>query len=256
MERYDIDVIVNDVRIAIDQNINNVGDGVGSFNDVDSDNYVDVDTLSLNETIKSKIVDAVRMIEKAAPTHMLGDAMTIDCNGKLFYYKVSTNDKGYYAKLILPKDYLRLVTFKMEDWNTILTSSDLITAEQSTYTLQRSSIERVRGNKERPIIALVKTTSANGVNDNCGLCIEAYSTDNGKQCECNYLPIPLINENDEISIPSRLYRSIIYAIGYLVSLSFGDTSKAQSMLVTARSLAEIGYDTNEIVQQAQQDEAQ
>lgn len=61
MKVYLLDEIAKDVRIAIDQNMQ-------SETLVD---FGDVDTLSLNDIIKSKIVDAVKRIHSTAPSYLL-----------------------------------------------------------------------------------------------------------------------------------------------------------------------------------------
>ena len=58
---YQIQDIERDVRIALDEN------------DVNTQlvQMGDVDTLALNDIIRSKIVEAVRRVELAAPAHLL-----------------------------------------------------------------------------------------------------------------------------------------------------------------------------------------
>lgn len=69
---YKIEVVERDVRIAIDEN--------KTSEQLISDE--DIDTLSLNDIIRSKIVEAVRRVESSAPVHYLeeghvfGDAST------------------------------------------------------------------------------------------------------------------------------------------------------------------------------------
>ena len=59
---YKIEVVERDVRIAIDEN--------KTSEQLISDE--DIDTLSLNDIIRSKIVEAVRRVESSAPVHYLG----------------------------------------------------------------------------------------------------------------------------------------------------------------------------------------
>ena len=54
---YKIEVVERDVRIAIDEN--------KTSDQLISDE--DIDTLSLNDIIRSKIVEAVRRVESSAP---------------------------------------------------------------------------------------------------------------------------------------------------------------------------------------------
>ena len=59
---YKIEDVERDVRIAIDEN--------KTSEQLISDE--DVDTLSLNDIIRSKIVEAVQRVESSAPTHFFG----------------------------------------------------------------------------------------------------------------------------------------------------------------------------------------
>lgn len=61
MKVYRLDEIAKDVRIAMDQNMSS--DTLIGFDDVD--------TLSLNDIIKSKVTDAVKRIHSTAPAYLL-----------------------------------------------------------------------------------------------------------------------------------------------------------------------------------------
>lgn len=266
MTEYQVSDIVRDVRIAIDQN-----------KDASSmENFGDVDTLDLYNLIKDKIVDAAKLIMKAAPLHMIGNGVKPE-NLEISYWKVYEGDSQCYAVVKLPADYMRCVTFRMEDWLLPITGSDIITPESPEYALQRSRVVGVRGNKERPVLVLVpyvadateKGTEEDKVadateketeEDKTEYCYEAYSTDENKSCYFTYLPIPAINKSDKISLPSRLYRAVVYAIAYLTALALNAQAQASAMLSTAKQLAEIQDSVPHVQQQVpeyqQQDDEQ
>lgn len=250
---YLVSDIVRDVRIAIDQN-----------QDAESmENFGDVDTLDLSNLIKDKIVDAAKLIMKAAPLHMIGKGMSPN-NLEISYNKVYESDSQCYAVVKLPADYMRCVTFRMEDWLLPITGSDIITPESPEYALQRSRVVGVRGNKERPVLVLVPyvvdATKKETEEDKTEYCYEAYSTDENKNCYFTYLPIPAINKSDKISLPSRLYRAVVYAIAYLTALALNAQAQASVMLSTAKQLAEIQDSVPRVQQQVpeyqQQDDEQ
>ena len=95
---YKIEVVERDVRIAIDENKTNeqlINDG-------------DIDTLSLNDIIRSKIVEAVQRVESTAPAHFLEEGHLF---GRSVYWE--TNGSGW---TLLPDDFMRLIAFRMSDW--------------------------------------------------------------------------------------------------------------------------------------------
>lgn len=252
MNDYQVSDIVRDVRIAIDQN-----------QDAKSmENFGDVDTLDLFNLIKDKIEDAAKLIMKAAPLHMIGKGVKPN-NLEILYEKVYEGDSQCYAVVKLPADYMRCVTFRMEDWLLPITGSDIITPESPEYALQRSRVVGVRGNKERPVLVLVPyvadATKKETEEDKTEYCYEAYSTDDKKQCYFTYLPIPTISK-DKISLPSRLYRAVVYAIAYLTALALNAQAQASVMLSTAKQLAEIQDSVPRVQQQVpeyqQQDDEQ
>lgn len=93
-----IEDIVKDVRICLDQNM--VSESLL--------NEGDIDTLSIEDIIRSKIVDAVQRVESGAPTHLLEGGHNF---GDSIYW---TKDGSGWT--LLPDDFMRLVVFEMSDW--------------------------------------------------------------------------------------------------------------------------------------------
>lgn len=95
---YKIEVVEQDVRIAIDEN--------KTSEQLISDE--DIDTLSLNEVIRSKIEEAVRRVETSAPVYLLEEGHEF---GEAVYWE--DNGSGW---VLLPDDFMRLIAFRMSDW--------------------------------------------------------------------------------------------------------------------------------------------
>lgn len=90
---YQVKDMVRDVRIALDENPS----GKALLPELD------VETLSLDELIRSKLVEAVRRVEMAAPLHLLEA-------GHSFGDAVYWGDRGS-GWVVLPDDFMRLTGF-------------------------------------------------------------------------------------------------------------------------------------------------
>ena len=94
---FQIDKIMQDVRICLDQNM-------------ESDALIesgDIDTLALDEIIKSKILEAIQRVHRDAPNYLLEGGHNF---GDAVYWREL--ESGW---VLLPKDFLRLVVFEMDD---------------------------------------------------------------------------------------------------------------------------------------------
>ena len=118
---YNISDIVKEVKIAIDENVDSTS----------MEGLPDEDTLKLNEIIKSKILDGARIIETAAPLHLLDSGLafgeSIGWHGQPGY------GSGY---VHLPDGFMRLVCFQMSDWDYAVNTA--IDERDPMYQLQRS----------------------------------------------------------------------------------------------------------------------
>lgn len=192
---YRVDDIIRDVRIAIDQNS---GDefltAVG-----------DMDTLFLNEMIRSKIVDAVRSVEIEAPLYMIDIGSNFGDN--IHWKEYEGVGSGY---ILLPDDFMRLIVFQMSDW--ITSVSEVITPSMALYKLQSSRFPGIRGNIQNPVCAIVVYP--------IGRVLEFYSCSGGSDVKIQkavYLKEPEIDEDDLIYICERCYRPAVYYCAALVS---------------------------------------
>lgn len=208
-----------ETKVALDENVDSTAlSGLG-----------DVDTLSLLEIIESKVVDAAMVIEQNAPAHLLD-------SGRAFGESIGWDGQpGYGAGYIhLPDDFMRLVCFQMSDWDYAVTIA--ITEDSPQYQMQRSRFAGVRGNPQKPVVAITSQP--------IGLVLEffsCYSGDNAFIKKARYIPMPRIR-NGKIELCEKLKRAVVYYTAYLAALSLGNGDAAAAMLSTARELAEISQD--------------
>lgn len=236
MAQYKVEDIVGDVRLVLDQN--QTSEAMSGFGDID--------TSDLDDVIRSKIEDAAQLIVSSAPIHKLDGGK--DMNLKYIQNsKVRSSDYTWYVVIPLPADYLRLLYVKCDDWNKAV--SEGITTEDPQYALQRSRVESVRGNAERPVVVLAPLTMT--IEDKAfqgnGKCLECYSTTQpSKKPSVKYIAKPAIykvvigdDTTEEIDIPTELYRSVVYATGYLTATAFGSETQATMLISVAKDLADI-----------------
>lgn len=210
---FNVDDLKREIRIALDQNMNST-----PLLDVG-----DIDTLSLDDIIESKIEDAARLVMRDAPLHLLD-------GGKAFGESIKWFSRegvggGYIA---LPSDFLRLVSFQMSDWSYPVNVA--ITEDHPLYPLQSSRYAGIKGNPQRPVVALSSQP--------IGLVLEFYSCEAGEGVyvkRATYLPIPKIN-GGQIIFSEKLKSSVVYYAAYLTALSIGNGDLATVLLNTSKEL--------------------
>lgn len=209
---YKIEVVEQDVRIAIDEN--------KTSEQLISDE--DIDTLSLNEIIRSKIEEAVRRVETTAPTFLLEEGHEF---GDAVYWE--TNGSGW---VLLPDDFMRLIAFRMSDWER--TCYNAISVDDPLYDLQSSRYKGVRGSVQKPVCAVVNRAE--------GKALEFYSCDSEEACvkRATYLPYPKIDDEDGIDISERCYTAVVYTTAALVLTAYGANDRAEQLNALAKSIME------------------
>lgn len=209
---YQVSAIERDVRIALDEN--EVSTPLVQSGDVD--------TLSLNEVIRSKIVEGVRRVEMSAPAHLLEEGH--DFSGGIYW-----GDKGA-GWILLPDDFMRLIAFRMSDWER--TVYEAISADDHMYAMQSSRYRGIRGNEQKPVCAIVNRAE--------GKALEFYSCkdDTAQIVRAGYLPYPRIDANDGVDISQRCYEAVIYAIAALTAATYGDSDKATNYNELSKTLIE------------------
>lgn len=151
-----------------------------------------------------------------------------------------TNRNDYfYARVPLPQNFLRLLAFKMSDWDYMV---DHATPRgDSTYSIQHSSVYSLRGNPHRPVVCVTPD----------GRNLEAFgSSDPKAKLEVfDYVAIPEIDTvNNTIPISDKLYPSVIYYCASLVCTSLGDFNKANAMQAIAMQYVTVNTNTNREIQ--------
>lgn len=200
MKVYLLDDIAKDVRIALDQNVSSA-----TLTEIG-----DVDTLALNEIIKSKITEAVKRIHSEAPPHLLDGGYNF---GDAVYWM--EHESGW---VLLPEDFMRFVVFEMDDWErAVFTCSN---TDDPEYEKQHSRFKGIRGTSQRPICFI----SIRPV----GRVLEFYSckSKEAKVSRGVYLPYPKVDDYGGIEICERCYDAVVYTIASLVLLTFGDADKS------------------------------
>lgn len=260
--KYDVLKLIKDVRVCIEENATSQV----------LDKFGDVETLLLDELIKSKIIDGVRQVEMTAPIWLVEgknidvdntsytnvydtgevtgkplavpidtvqvyssdndkmtlqtktldsvDAIIIDRNGDTSLMSVSTHSINWFDStgtkggwIFLPNDFIRLLAFEMSDWD--MPVFDAIQATDPKYKLQKSPFLGVRGNPNKPVVAISQRTE--------GKTLEFYSCNStdAKIVTASYLPERNI-ENNTIEISHQCYRPSVYSIASLVAMSRGE----------------------------------
>lgn len=207
---YHLDQITEDVRIALDQNI--TSDTLKEIGDVD--------TLALNDIIKSKIVEAVKRIHSSAPPYLLDGGYNF---GDEVYWK--EHESGW---VLLPEDFMRFVVFQMDDWERPVFYP--ISTDDPEYEKQSSRFKGIRGTTQRPVCVISIRPE--------GRVLEFYSckSDDATVSRAVYLPYPEIDKYGAIEICQRCYDAVVYTIAALVLTTFGDVEKSSALNELAKSV--------------------
>lgn len=199
MKSYFIEDIVKDVRISLDMNSNSET----------LEEFGDTDTLSINEIIKSKIIEGVKQIHSIAPPHLLD-------GGNIFGDAIYWGDmeSGW---VLLPDDFMRFVVFQMSDWTRAVYHA--IETSDPQYELQSAPYKGLRGTCNNPVCAIATRHE--------GRVLEFYSCkdENATVKKALYIPYPKIEE-EAIDICEKCYKAVTYAIAALVLTVFGDSDKS------------------------------
>lgn len=212
MKVYQLDKILQDVRISLDENMTSSA----------LEGFMDVDTLSLNELIRSKIVEGVRRIHASAPTYLLDSGYHF---GDSLYWR--DLESGW---CLLPENFMRLIVFKMSDWERSVYHA--IGEDDEGYAKQSSRFKGLRGTAQKPVCAIVSRPE--------GRVLEFYSCKStaATVSKAVYLPYPQIDRYGGLEICERCYRAVVYQIGALVLMSVGDVEKGRLFLELSN--AEVG----------------
>ncbi len=206
---YQLDKIMQDVRICLDQNM--TSDAL-----LDSG---DLDTLALDDIIRSKILEAVQRVHMDAPNYLLEGGHNF---GDAVYWREL--ESGW---VLLPPDFMRLVVFEMDDWETAVYQA--ISTDDPEYEKQRSRFKGIRGTAQRPVCAIAIRPE--------GRVLEFYSckSEDATVSRAMYIPYPEIDENGGVDISERCYKAVIYTAAGLTLLTCGEVEKGNAVSELAQT---------------------
>lgn len=212
---YNVSDLVSDIRVLLD------------LNEVDTQLVTagDGDTLSIDALIESKLVEAARAIMSIAPVHLLPTASL--ASSTITWESGRTSNIG--GSIPLPASFMRLVAFKMSDWERPVHQA--IGVASPIYEQQHSRYGGIRGNKERPVVAIVPANGA--LNLEFYSCASTSATiETALYCAYPYIKTEVVNNVTTVTItlPSKLLPEIEQYAGGLVCRSLGDEQKAAALL--------------------------
>lgn len=206
---YTKEEIMRDVRICLDQNKASetlLQEG-------------DIDTLSVDEIIGSKILEAVERVHSVAPVYLLEEGHSF---GDAVYWEDLES-----GRVLLPQDFMRLIVFEMSDWERPV--YEAIGTTDAEYWLQRQRIKALRGTPQRPVCAI-------GIRPE-GKVLEFYSckSEEAYVRRAQYMPYPKIDADGGVDISERCYTAVIYTIAGLVLMTYGEADKAAAIAELAKT---------------------
>ncbi len=201
---YRLSEVVRDVRVAMDRNMTSEQLFASA----------DIETLALDDIIRSKVVEAVRRVEVAAPVHLLEEGHDFSDAGVYW----GSLESGH---VLLPGDFMRLIAFRMSDWERTVYGA--ISADDPEYARQSSRFKGVRGTPQKPVCAIVNRAE--------GKALEFYScrSEDAYVERASYLPWPSIDEAGGIDISERCYQAVVYMAAALVFATYGANEQAAAM---------------------------
>lgn len=206
---YSFHDVMRDVRVCLDQNMT-------SEQLLYTD---DVNTLALDDIVRSKILEAVVRVHTSAPTHMLEEGHNF--GDSIFW---GDQESGW---VLLPQDFMRLISFEMSDWERAVYTA--ISPTDAEYALQRQRVKALRGTPQKPVCVITTRPE--------GKALEFYSckSEDAYVSRGQYLPYPKVDEEDGIDICERCYTAVVYAAASLVLLTLGEGEKATALAEISNS---------------------
>lgn len=206
---YQLDKIMQDVRICLDQNM--TSDALLESGDID--------TLALDDIIRSKILEAVQRVHMDAPNYLLEGGHNF---GDAVYWREL--ESGW---VLLPPDFMRLVVFEMDDWEQAVYQA--ISTDDPEYEKQRSRFKGIRGTAQRPVCAIAIRPE--------GRVLEFYSckSKDAQVSRAMYIPYPKIDEDNGVDICERCYNSVVYTAAGLTLLTCGEVEKGNAVSELAQT---------------------
>lgn len=169
----------------------------------------DEGNLTINDIIRSKVVTATRTVVLQLDNLLLAPGQPVRTS---LAWPGGAPGKGM-AVMPLPDDCLRLLTVKLTDWTR---PAHIITENDPEYRWQQSPFPGVRGNPDRPVAAICQRPT--------GWVAELYSSTAGTRVAieaAQYYPVPCIDSDDTIHIPSLAYDDVVKTVALLTAETLG-----------------------------------
>lgn len=210
MQSYQVSQLKEKIRVALDENMSSTALA----------ELGDIDTLSLDELIESKIEDAARIVVQEAPLSLLSDMTTP-------YTTMSVSATApYKATVDLPDDFLRLASIKLRSWPYAV--YEVLPSDAPLY-IQAHSPYGVVGTKDRPLVFM-------SVGANAKKTLELFSASGSSDTlSCLYIKQPKIADN-AIQLGTQIVRPVVYYAASLVALAIKDKEAADNQLQVCKEL--------------------
>ncbi len=212
---FQLDRIVRDVRACLDEN----------RTDTALLDAGDTETLTLDEIIKSKVLEGVERVHTSAPYHLLEQGHNFEDEADAVYW--GDQESGW---VLLPEDFMRLVVFEMSDWERPVFVP--ISTDDVQYKHQRSRWKGLRGTVQRPVCAVVQRPE--------GLALEFYSckTAEATIAKAVYVPHAEVDDHGGVDISERCYQAAINMIAGLTLTTCGEDDRASAFFEMSKTLLE------------------
>lgn len=218
MSVYKYSQIERDVRILLDEN----EDNTPLLEDLEPV------TLQTEQMMAEVVLQSIDEVFFQSQLYLLKDAVKSA--------KITLSELIVSKSFMMPEDFLRYVSVYCSDWK--MPVYDPIDQDSDEYQMQFSPCKGVRGNSERPVVAVVPLFGG-------ALGVQIFDT-KADDCTLSYIPKAqtednlsaiLSNEEEfECTIPDLLYKAVCYTVAKYYLTSVGDTEKAGQFAAIASGM--------------------
>lgn len=179
----------------------------------------DTDTQDMDSIIAAKALEAARQVLSAAPLRLLE-------GGHHIHPSIEWRGGGR-GRFLLPEDFLRLLSFKMDDWAYAVSAP--VPQESPAYALLNGPYPGLSGVPERPAVALVRGAE--------GLWLEFYScrADGDAVSRCVYVPEPHWDIDGGLDVPRGVYQAVVLTTAALTCLAYSEGDKGKMLMELAKA---------------------
>lgn len=224
--------LIEQVKVALDENVDSTP--LASLGDID--------TLKIDEIIRSKIEDAARLIHLEADHSLLDEGIEVSGSNNH-----RTKVVGGWRRIIytLPDNFLRLVSASVSGWDYPVTEA--IDESSPFYAQQFSLYGGIHGNPQRPVAAIVRNgVTVGGTGKPSLVLLSIPSTVTNYSSSYNYIPRPTItldgDSREIINLCPKLMRAVVYRTASLAAQTLLMGDAAALLLATSNNLAGIPTD--------------